>query len=108
MSKVTLTQADNGRIVEVTQRQTIVICLSEAPATGFRWSLDDVDEDTVVLQSSVYAEAPDSAIGGGGHRVLTFEARRVGTARLQLKLRREWRPPDEAIERFEVTIRVRA
>ena len=107
MAPVTLTQADNGKSVEVRPGSIITIRLSENPTTGYRWAVDKIDSDVVVLKSSDYSPAPNTGVGGGGERTLTFEATKAGVAAVHLKLWRDWEGDNSITQRFDVTIQVR-
>jgi predicted secreted protein len=101
-----IVQDDQGKIFEVRQGDIVLIRLAENPSTGYQWEVDAVAEQVVELQGSDFSMVGRS-IGGGGWRTFPFKAQSPGTAKIQLKLRREWEPEDATIDRFGVTIRVR-
>ena len=107
MAETVIVQDDQGKTFEVRQGNTISIRLAENPTTGYEWELGAINEQIIELQDSDFSTPPETGIGGGGTRTLTFKAQSPGTVKIQLKLRREWEPEDAAIDRFEVTIRVR-
>jgi inhibitor of cysteine peptidase len=100
-----IVQDDQGKVFEVRQGNIVLIRLAENPSTGYPWEIDEVAEQVIELQGSDFSMVGRS-IGGGGWRTFTFKAQSPGTAKIQLKLRREWEPEDATIDRFEVTIRV--
>ena len=104
MVPVTLTQADNGKSVDVRPGSLITIRLSENPTTGYRWAVDNVDSDVVVLESSDYAPAPNAGVGSGGERTFTFQATQAGVAAIHLKLWRDWEGDGSITQRFAATI----
>jgi inhibitor of cysteine peptidase len=104
MSDLSLTAADNGKIFEVQQGETIVIHLQENPTTGYRWAIDKVDNKILTLQSTDYSQTPGGGIGGSGERRLTFKVMQPGATDLQLKLWQEWEGEKSVTERFSVTI----
>ncbi|MGA9994437.1 MAG: protease inhibitor I42 family protein [Pyrinomonadaceae bacterium] len=106
MPEVTLSKADNGKSIEARPGDRIVIHLEENPTTGYRWTAEQTDDATVELQDSDYTPA-GTGIGGGGERVMTFEAKAAGTANLRLKMWRQWEGDSSATERFNVTLRVK-
>jgi inhibitor of cysteine peptidase len=106
MSGVTLTEADNGKSIAVPLGGKVILQLNETPSTGFRWAVDTGDNEIIELHGSDYIQAPGSAVGGGGQHVFVFEAKRSGSVRLLLKLRREWEGDKSIAARFEVTIHV--
>jgi inhibitor of cysteine peptidase len=103
---LTLTQTDNGKSLTVGRGEKIVLHLHENPTTGFRWALEQADDEIVELVESNYSPRSGSGAGGGGQHSWTFTAQKVGSARIGLKLWRAWEGDKSIIERFTVTIRV--
>jgi inhibitor of cysteine peptidase len=106
VSTITLTRADSGKVVETRAGDTLVVRLGENPTTGYRWAIETLNADEVVLQSEEYLRASGAAVGGGGERRFTFKAQRAGTATVQLKLWRAWEGDASIVERFTVMIQV--
>jgi inhibitor of cysteine peptidase len=97
----------DGKSIEAQVGDLITVSLDENPTTGFRWVVDQSDEDIVALSSSEYAAAPGSKVGRGGRRVVTFEVRKAGVSTIQLKLWRAWEGDSSVAQRFGVTLRGR-
>jgi inhibitor of cysteine peptidase len=106
VSQLTLTQADRGKSLEAHQDDVIIVRLPENPTTGYRWAIEDVDEEILEPEESDFSLSPDAGIGGGGERKLSFRAKRAGIAHLELKLARSWEESAD-IDRYGVTIHVR-
>lgn len=106
MQTVTLTERDSGRSLVVQSNTQVFVQLPEHPTTGYRWSVDQLDEAIVAPQDSTYRAASDNAIGGGGVHIFSFTARQPGTTQLRLKLWREWEGDASITERFEAAIQV--
>ena len=107
MPQLALTPADDGKSFEVDQGDVVVIGLDENPTTGYRWAVDRRDADILELQGSDFSPGTGAGIGGGGRRTLVFKARKAGTARVQLKLWRDWEGESSTTDRYAVTLRVR-
>jgi inhibitor of cysteine peptidase len=105
---ITLTRADNGNVVALRVGDRLVLRLEENPTTGYRWAMEDHDEDVVSLQHQEYAPLPHAAVGGGGQRSWTFVVRKAGADTLRLKLWRAWEGESSITRRFTVTLHVRA
>lgn len=104
MSEIVIVQTDQGKIFEASQGDLILIRLAENPSTGYRWGVDVVDNQTVVLQTSDYLATEELRAGSGGTRTFTFKAQSPGTVSIRLTLKRKWESEDATIDRFEVTI----
>lgn len=62
--QLTLTHADKGKSFEARQNDVIILRLPENPTTGYRWALEEMDEEILKLKDSDFALSPDSGIGG--------------------------------------------
>lgn len=107
MSEIVVTRHDQGSVFEAHRDDLIVFRLEENLTTGYGWEVETAEVSVVKLIESTYFEATGMAIGRGGMRVLRFVASSPGSQKIRLQLRRPWDPPDKALERLEVTIRVR-
>ena len=106
VSELTLTQADKGKSITVQQGDVVLIRLPENPTTGYRWAVEEIDEDILNLEDSGFALPSDVGIGGGGERTLRFIAKSTGTTHLELELRREWEVDTPASQRYGLMIQV--
>jgi inhibitor of cysteine peptidase len=101
-----LTVADSGKSIQVSQGDQVAIRLGENPTTGYGWAVDQINPDVMKPVGSDYEPASDSGIGGGGERIFTFTAVKVGSSPIQLKLWRKWEGDKSIRQRFQVTIEV--
>jgi inhibitor of cysteine peptidase len=110
MPEVTLTEADNGRAIEIRRGDVIDLRLRENPTTGFRWQVvraDGLDEEPVAADETPRAGEPGQPqIGAGGVRTLRFRARSPGTGRLELKLWRAFEGDSSVVNRFTADITI--
>ena len=101
-----LTEADNGRSIELKVGDELEVTLPGNPTTGFQWDVDSVD--SVILRQIGEPEFKPSnnAVGSGGNFTLRFEA--VGTGQTELKMihHRSFEENVPPIQTFEVTITV--
>jgi inhibitor of cysteine peptidase len=107
MARLTVTQAENGKVIEVHPGDSIAIQLKENPTTGYTWAVDQGNDALLALQDSHYTQGPGMGVGGGGERNLIFQAQKAGTVPLQLKLWRSWVGDASITERFAITITIR-
>jgi inhibitor of cysteine peptidase len=106
LAEFALTQADHGTSVAVAPGDIIVIRLPENPTTGYQWTVEKVDADTLALQRTEFSPAPGAGMGSGSGRTLTFQAQKPGTAHIQRKLWRAWAGDASIRDRYHVTIQV--
>jgi len=109
MAVVTLTNANNGQLIEARLGDEIVLPLPENATTGYRWHIDRADglaEQEIAKQQVDSEPGPNPQFGRGGIREFRFRATRPGTARLELKRWREWEGESSVVERFAVDIKL--
>ena len=102
-----LTEADNGRLIELNVGDTLEITLPGNPTTGFQWEVSAIDSAILRQVGEPEFEPLSNAVGSGGNVTLRFEA--VGTGQTVLKLVHH-RPFEENVpptQTFEVTVTVR-
>jgi len=104
VSVITLTAADNKKLVNLNRGDEVVIRLPESPTTGYRWALEQFDAGILTSLSRDYA--PAEAIGGSGEAAFAFKAEKPGSTQITLKLWREWEGERSVTERFEIKITV--
>jgi len=105
MTEVKIGEADRGRLIQATQGSPVLLHLPENPSTGYRWELEPLQSETLMLKADTYLPPTTLIPGAGGIRLFEFLARSPGFVLLRLDLRQPWKPEDRA-ETFEVTIRV--
>lgn len=108
MSKITLTEADKGKTIQVHQGSEIVIRLEENPTTGYRWAIDQTNNTVLASQNPSFSPTQGGGIGAGGTRTFTFIAKQSGTVHLQLKLWREEEGKSSIKDRYDVIIQVQS
>lgn len=105
MSRTTLTIADSGTTLSLHVGDTLVVKLDEAPGAGYRWTAGETTSTLLQPVDSSY-EAPRSALGGTGMRVMTYEARATGNTRLVLRNTRAWQSDGPAAGSFELEVHI--
>lgn len=101
-----VTSADDGRILTLQAADRLLIQLDENPTTGFRWTVDTVDDQIISMQNSTYAPPAAGALGGGGTHHFTFVVKQRGVTPVRFKLWREWLGDASVTRRYELTVRV--
>lgn len=110
MSILQLSQADHGKLVQLSRGQSLSIRLPENPTTGYRWEVDQnqlgPESSPIGLETSSFSLASGSGIGGGGERTFVFKAVDLGTTQLQLKLWQPWEGEATIIDRYHLTLQI--
>lgn len=107
MSTLFLTQTNANQTVELAVGDLLSITLPENPTTGYRWAIQTIDDRLLELQTSTYAPALTTGMGGGGQHCFVFQAKAVGTSLLELKEWRDWEGDASILKRFAVTVEIR-
>lgn len=106
--RVALTSDDSGKTVVLRPGDIMTIRLAEKPSAGYRWVIETYNDQVVGLKGKKYVRAEGAAVGGGGHRTLTFEAKTPGVVTLNLKLWQPWVGEASVVDRFSVTLDIQS
>ncbi|MGA2887609.1 MAG: protease inhibitor I42 family protein [Terracidiphilus sp.] len=99
-------RSKNGQVIQVALGDTLRVELAENQTTGYKWEVDHLDSDFLDLLSSNYLLSQSTAPGAGGLRVIVFETKKTGSARLELKQRRPWQALSCSIASVDYTIHI--
>ncbi len=100
----TLTESDNGRIIELQVADKLDVTLNENPSTGFTWEIKAIDQ-TIIKQIGEPEFTPGTGgIGAAGKRTFHFQAVTPGTSDLKLIYHQPFNPDVPPSSTFEVTI----
>lgn len=100
-----LTEADNGKTIELPVGDEVVLLLPENAATGYRWAVDAPDGNLVEVKEGEYLATSD-AVGSGGEARWIVRAKAAGATQVKLKRWRHWEGERSVVERFEFTLRI--
>ena len=103
-----LTEADNGKNIEVQTGDIIRITLESNITTGYSWeNADKVDKDILALNANDYVSDPnpEEMDGVGGNTVIVYRALKPGKAKIDLVYLQSW-DPSEFDTKFSVTVEV--
>jgi len=101
-----LVAADNNRTVDIRQNETVRITLPENATTGYRWTVESYDRESVTELPSEAHYPATTGVGSGGEVVFVFQAKKSGTSDIRLKQWRSWEGDSSAIARFHIQLRV--
>jgi inhibitor of cysteine peptidase len=101
-----LTAKDNGKSFSASLGNTIIIKIPENPTTGFRWELEEFDNNALEVQQSGFSAQSTTLTGSGGEKSFIIKTQKIGQTFIRLKLWRDWEGDSSVIERYEVNIEV--
>ena len=101
----TLTEADNGKSIDVHAGDILVVRLHENASTGYRWALDEVASPLIAVHDAEYA-GRSQAVGSPGEVQWRIEAKSPGTVRIALRLWRQWEGDSSIQKRFGVVLKI--
>ena len=103
----TLSEADNGRSIDIHAGGILLVRLHENASTGYRWALDDVASPLIAVHDVEYA-GQSQALGSPGEVQWRIEAKSPGTAQIDLKLWRQWEGDSSIQKRFGIVLKIRS
>lgn len=101
-----LTEADDGRTVELHVGDAVRVTLPENATTGYRWEVDHLDAGVVASEGSE-PHYPGGAIGAGGTVTFAFKAQKAGTGEVALKYWRRFEGDSSIVRRFRINLSVK-
>jgi inhibitor of cysteine peptidase len=97
-----VTEADDGREIEVSIGETMELALPETSGTGYRWAFTSRGESILALEKE-YSAADATAPGSGRMRCWRLKAIAPGNAMLKLDYSRSWEK--RPVRSFSVKLR---
>jgi inhibitor of cysteine peptidase len=109
LKSLSLTDADNGKTVTVTQGQNVLVKLQSNPTTGYKWVVASTDRTFGYPAYDRFIKNGD-AVGSGGIQRLTWKTKSplnmVGSHKVKLEYRRPWEENVNAAKTFEFTVNI--
>ncbi|NNH72501.1 protease inhibitor I42 family protein [Nocardia uniformis] len=106
---LTVDDSADGTEVRLVPDQKLVVRLPANNSTGYAWSVQKVDEDTLKQDGNPEYKPdpqPEGHVGGGGTSIWSFQAGKPGDTTLELVYFRPWEEPVDSDKRFTLTVRV--
>jgi inhibitor of cysteine peptidase len=105
VTPVMITERDEGSGIDIPAGEVLQVSLHENPTTGFRWSIELLDNSLIQFRGDSFSNQA-TAVGGGGVRTFNFLAVRRGTTDLRLGLARQWEPTKEPGKKVSFKLRI--
>ncbi len=100
-------QQDDGKSIPLILGELLSIHLPENCSTGYRWTLEAlVPENILLLQRTFIESKMPPVLGAGGMRVWVFKAAGIGKTQINLKRWRPWEGEKSVKERFVLQVEV--
>ena len=98
-----LTEADNGRTVDLRVGESVRLTLPENATTGYRWTVDHFDREVVDPAGSEPHYA-GGAVGSAGNVTFDFTAKKAGRGEVALKYWRHFEGEGSVVKRFRIRL----
>ncbi len=104
--QIVVTAADDGRQIELSEGQVLVVRLVSNPSTGYGWQVVRPALGGILRQADAVDFQPHSdLLGAPGTEILSFEGVSAGEVTLTLEYRRPWESGAEPVETFHLQVR---
>ncbi|MBB4842256.1 inhibitor of cysteine peptidase [Paucibacter oligotrophus] len=100
-----LSEADQGRELEVRPGDRLSIRLPENASTGYRWTVEHYDA-ALIEPWALESAYPAAGAGAAGEVCFVFRARKAGSTELVLKHSRSWEHALAPLARFRLQVLV--
>jgi predicted secreted protein len=112
LKSLVLTEADNGRTINVPEGQNVVVKLSSNPSTGYEWSVASTDRTFGYPYYKKFLPDQSGAVGSGGVQRMTWKTKggisMVGRHEVKLEYKRPWETNGAAARTFKFVVEIRA
>jgi len=102
-----LTEADNGRTVDLRVGETVEVKLPENATAGYRWAIDRLDPGIVAAKESK-PDYPSDQVGSAGKAQFAFKAIKAGSGEVLLKYWRHFEGDASVTQRFRVRLNAKS
>lgn len=104
---VALTEADDGRTVNVELGRKLTVTLESNPSTGYKWSVAKGTGGPLTQDGKGrFVPGAVQRPGAPGTEIFDFTTERAGKTRLVLEYRRPWEETVKPVRRFAVAVTV--
>lgn len=101
-----LTEADDGRTIDLHVGDAVQVTLPENATTGYRWEIDQLDAAIVATEGSK-SNYPGGAVGAAGKVSFAFKAEKAGNGEVALKYWRRFEGDSSIVRRFRINLSVK-
>jgi inhibitor of cysteine peptidase len=101
-----VTDADNGKTVQIKMGDVLEVRLSSNPTTGYEWSLQKQSTTLLKLSGQSSTKPKTSALGSPSVQIFDFAPTGKGTGVLMLHYVRSWEPPDPKEQQFNLHVTI--
>ncbi len=102
-----LTEADDGRTVDVRVGETVEVTLPENATAGYRWAIDRLDPGIVEVKQSK-PDYPSDQVGSAGRAPFVFKAAKAGSGEVLLKYWRHFEGDSSITQRFRLRLNAKS
>ena len=105
-SKKSVSKEDNNNKIKLEVGEELELNLPENPSTGYRWEIQEADDQRLHLQKTEFQVEPGKAIGSEGLRSWIFKAMQAGEVTLRVNHWRPWLKEKSLLESFEIYVEI--
>lgn len=104
MQEIQLSEADNGRKLQLHMDDHVVIKLPASPGTGYNW---EVQPNSHFNVSHEHQMQTDTAIGAGGMDIFELDPQaQVQNGSIKFLYRRAWEDASQAGKQFSISYQI--
>jgi inhibitor of cysteine peptidase len=107
-NEVAAGSAEDGKQIDLSQGQVLVVTLDSNPTTGYSWAVAAVDTSLLTQDGDAVYNAQDTQktplVGAGGSETFRFTASAAGSTTLRLEYRRPWEKDQPADQTYTLQV----
>lgn len=104
VSQFFITEADNGKTINVNQGNIFILKLNENPSTGYSWQLS-LSSGLKLLSDNYYSSqssGPRPIVGAGGYHLWIIQAKSKGSQQVEATYKRPWE--QDGVQTFKLNV----
>jgi inhibitor of cysteine peptidase len=102
----TVTDADNGKTVQIKMGDVLEVRLSSNPTTGYEWYVQKQSTALLKLTGQSWTQPPPGLVGAPTVQIIDFAPTGKGTGVLMLHYVRSWEPPNPNEQQWSLHVTI--
>lgn len=101
---ITLTQENNGKVMELENGEVFRIELEELGSAGYQWHMEKLDQEYLELASKETKDRTERKVGAPVMAIWFLKAKKIGQTEIAMDHYRIWEGKDKASKHFSIRL----
>jgi len=101
---ITLTQENNGKVMELENGEVFRVELEELGSAGYQWHMGKLDQEYLELVSKETKDLAEGKVGASIMAIWLLKAKKVGQSEIAMDHYRIWEGKEKASKHFSIRL----